>query len=112
MPRRPESAKLIAAREKLRARHEAQQSAVAAFFDSAARLDDLQAQVEELEGEQAGHTAALAATLGVPTTAELTGWSRSRIADAQRSVPGRVGAPRRDGPDTAVQNAVSSRVAS
>ena len=84
MPRRPESAEMAAAREQLRARYEAQQAAAAAFFDTAAHLGKLRSQVEEVEAELQAHAAALAEALGAEAAAELTGWSRSRVGDAQR----------------------------
>jgi hypothetical protein len=85
MPRRPESAELAAAREQLRARYESQQAAASRFFDAAARLAELRAAVREVEVEQLAHAAALGDALGVAAAADLTGWSRTRIGEAQRS---------------------------
>ena len=85
MPRRTASAELTAAREQLRARYEAQQAAAAAFFDGAARLAELRDEVEEVEAELRRHAAALVEALGVDTAADLTGWSRGRLGEAQRA---------------------------
>src|SRR5687768_8619715 len=49
MPRRSELAELVAARDLLRANHDAQQSAVGAFFDTSARLAALRGEVDSVE---------------------------------------------------------------
>ena len=85
MPRRRESPKLAAAREQLRARYDEQQAAAAAFFDGADRLGELREELEGVEAELRRHAAALVEALGVDTAAQLTGWSRGRLAEAQRA---------------------------
>lgn len=44
----------------------------------------IRADMEAIEAEQRRHAAALAGLLGAVTAAELTGWSKARIADALR----------------------------
>jgi hypothetical protein len=85
MPRRPDPPELAAARDILRARHDAQQTAATGFFAAAARVAALRRDLVRLEEDQAGHAAALADTLGVDAAAEVTGWSRNRMNEAQRS---------------------------
>jgi hypothetical protein len=107
MPRRPDPPELTVARDLLRARHDAQQAAVAAFFGTAARVAALRGDVVRLEEDQAVHAAALADTLGVDAAAKVTGWSRNRINEAQRSRRGATG-----GPDAGPAAALSDRDAS
>lgn len=84
MPRRPEPAELTTAREQLRARYEKQQAAAVAFFEAAARLAKLRADAEAVEAGLRGHAATLADALGVDAAAQVTGWSRGQLAEAQR----------------------------
>jgi hypothetical protein len=84
MSRRPEPAELAAAREQLRVRYEKQQAAAVAFFDASTRLARLRAEADALEAELRGHAATLAEALGVDTAAQVTGWSRGKVAEAER----------------------------
>ena len=85
MPRRTEPAELVAARDVLRANHDAQQDAAGAFFDAAARLAAVRREAEPLETEQQGHAGELAELLGIDTAARVTGWSKGRLGEALRS---------------------------
>ena len=85
MPRRTEPAELVAARDVLRANHDAQQDATGAFFNAAARLAAVRREAEVLAADQQVHAGKLAELLGVDTAARVTGLSRSRLAEAQRS---------------------------
>ena len=85
MPRRTEPAELVAARDVLRANHDAQQDATGAFFNAAARLAAVRREAEALAADQQVHAGKLAELLGVDTAARVTGWSRGRLAEAQRS---------------------------
>ena len=85
MPRRTEPAELVAARDLLRANHDAQQDATGAFFNAAARLAAVRREAEALAADQQVHAGKLAELLGVDTAARVTGWSRGRLAEAQRS---------------------------
>jgi hypothetical protein len=107
MPRRPDPPELTVARDLLRARHDAQQAAAAAFFGAAVRVAELRGDLVRLEEDQAVHAAALAGTLGVDAAAQVTGWSRNRINDAQRSRRGDAG-----GSDAGPAVALSDREAS
>ena len=79
MPRRPEPAELVPARDLVRANYDAQLSAVAAFFEAATRLAALRGEVVAVEVDQQVHAGALAELLGVDTAARVTGWSRGRL---------------------------------
>jgi hypothetical protein len=85
MPRRPEPAELVAARDLVRANFDAQLSAVAAFFEAATRLVALRGEVDAVEADQQVHAGALAELLGVDTAARVTGWSKGRLGEAQRT---------------------------
>ena len=85
MPRRPEPAELVAARDLVRANFDAQLSAVAAFFEAATRLAALRAEADAVEADQHVHAGALAELLGVDTAARVTGWTNGRLGEAQRS---------------------------
>ena len=93
MPRRPEPAELTTAREQLRARYESHQAAAVAFFDSSARLSKLRAEANVVEADLRGHAATLVAALGVDAAAQVTGWSRGQLAEAQRERRARRSAP-------------------
>jgi hypothetical protein len=69
----------------LRARFGAQQEAAAEFFDAAARAARLRVELDALDRKKDEHAAALAETLNVSTDAEVTGSSRTRIAEALKS---------------------------
>ena len=83
MRRRTEPTELVAARDLLRANHDAQQDATGAFFTAGARLAAVRHEAEALEADQQVHAGKLAALLGVDTAARVTGWSRRRLAEAQ-----------------------------
>ena len=85
MPRRSDPVEMVEAREKLRARFEAQQQAAAGFFDAAARANRLHAELNEVDRQQQRHAAKLAETLDVAAAADVTGWPRRRVADALKS---------------------------
>jgi hypothetical protein len=85
MPRRPEPAELVPARDLVRANYDAHLSAVAAFFEAATRLAALRGEVVAVEVDQQVHAGALAELLGVDTAARVTGWSRGRLGDVQRA---------------------------
>jgi hypothetical protein len=76
---------LAAARDLLRARRDAQQTAATALFGAAALVAEPRRGLVCFEQDQAGHAAALADALGVDAAAQVTGWSRNRINQAQRS---------------------------
>ena len=59
MPRRTEPAELVAARDVVRANHDAQQDAVGAFFDAAARLAAVRREAEAVEADQQVHAGSL-----------------------------------------------------
>lgn len=84
MVRRQEPTELVSGRDRLRELAAAQQDALSEFWQAAARGDQLRAEMEAIEAEQRRHAAALAGLLGAATAAELTGWSKARIADALR----------------------------
>jgi hypothetical protein len=106
MPRRPEPAELVAARDLIRANFDAQLSAVAAFFETATRLAALRAEVDAVEAEQQVHAGALSELLGVDTAARVTGWTKGRLGDAQRTCRSR----RESRPTTAGGDARSDAV--
>jgi hypothetical protein len=85
MPRRTEPTELVAARDVLRANHDAQQDATGAFFNAAARLAAVRREAEALAADQRVRAGKLAELLGVDTAARVTGWSRGRLAEAQRT---------------------------
>ena len=85
MPRRSDPVEMVEARDKLRARFEAQQQAAAGFFAAAARANRLRAELDEIDRQQQRHAAQLAETLDVAAAADVTGWPRTRIADALKS---------------------------
>ena len=95
MSRRQEPVELVAAREVLRERFEAQQAAAAGFFAAADRAAKLREELAAIEGEQAVHAAALAAATDVVTAARLVGWSGGQVRAAVQLERSRR-SPRRD----------------
>ena len=85
MVRRQEPAGLVTARDRLRELAAAQQEALSGFWQAVTRADQLHAELEVVEVEQRRHAGALAGLVGVAVTAELTGWSRTRVAEAHRA---------------------------
>lgn len=85
MARRQEPAGLVSARGRLRELAAAQQSALGEFWQAADTGDQLRAQLEAVEAEQRRHAGALAGLVGAAVAAELTGWSRARVVEAERA---------------------------
>ena len=82
MSKRQEPVELLAAREALRERLDAQLAAAAGFFAAADRAARLRGELAALEQEQAVHAAALAAATAVVTAARLVGWSGGQVRAA------------------------------
>lgn len=86
MARKSESERERRARAQLRDRHAEELRAVRAFFDVADRRAALEAELAELEHEEALAVANLVTVSDASAVAELVGWSVNRVRSAAKLV--------------------------
>ena len=84
MARRAETPQEREARDRLKKRHAAEVKACGKFFDIADRRKALEAELDQLDREEADVVAGLTAVTDPGAVAEMIGWSVSKVRAASK----------------------------